>query len=282
MRKLLFCMLFAPMALGSNTALADGNFSCGPHLLTYTVRAGDNRLGVGVRCIKLQNLGGESQLIWYGEGQWQGQTYRHVGMATPGCADQPEDFCGDSADIHGNGESFNNIFPGKTIGVKASNGTWPAPNEIRVSGAWNEVWNKVSTTNYTPLSRPSMCGGNLDEYTASDPLRSGSGIRCALRRGNPPYTTAWFGNGEWNGGTYSHLGIFQIARTTSGTIGGGTGGASDICGPGFGQACNNFRVGSLRFSPVCEGRERTFQGFKVQGSWREAWDGPGGNCVIRP
>lgn len=260
-------------------------FSCGSRTATYTVRAGDNRLGIGVRCVKVQNLESASQLIWYGEGQWQGQTYRHVGEATPGCADQPLDFCGAAADIHGNGESFNNRFPGKTIEFKAINGSWPAPDEIRVSGAWNEVWHKVSTTFSTALSRPTTCGSNFDEYTVSDlPTRQGEGLRCVLRNGRPPYTTAWFGNGEWNGTTYSHLGIFRIERTTSGTIGGGTGGASNLCGPAFGQSCNNFPVGSLRFMPICESERdgrpiRTFQGFKVQGSWSEVWDfGPDGPC----
>jgi len=273
----------------SVSARAEGNFSCGSHTVTYTVRAGDNRQGAGVRCVKVQNVSGTSHLIWYGEGQWQGQTYRHVGEATPGCADQPLDFCGAAADMHGNGESFNNSFPGKVIGFKASNGAWPAPNEIRVSGAWNEVWNQVSTTNYTPLSRPTTCGDNFDEYTVSDlnNRRQGTGLRCVQRKGSPPYTAAWFGNGAWDGTIYSRLGIIQIELTTGGTIGEGTGGASDLCDAALGQFCTSFPVGSLRFTPICKTEEggtpstRIFQGFNVQGSWSEVWNFDTGRpCVI--
>jgi len=269
-------------------SLTKENFSCGPNTITYSASAGDNRQGNGVRCVKIQNIESMPHLTWYGEGQWQGQTYRHIGEATPGCADRPLDFCGAAADIHGNGESFNNNFPGKIIGFKATNGNWPAPNEIRISGAWNEVWNKVTAINYVPLLRPTTCGSNFDEYAVSDlnNRRQGAGIRCVLRKGSSPYTTAWFGNGEWEGRTYSHVGIFRIGHAISGTIGGGVGGASDLCNSALGQFCNNFRADSLRFTSICEsegeGRpRRRFRGFKVQGAWSEVWDfGPDGPCAI--
>lgn len=277
----------------SKSACAEQNFGCGTeigHAVLYTVRAVDHTAGSGVRCIKLQVLTtGSKILIWYGEGQWQNRTYRHVGQASPGCADQPYDFCGDAADIHGNGEYFNNVA--NAVQFKAVSGSWPTPNQIRVSGPWNEVWDRAptDTTNYNPLPRPATCGDNLNEYTVSDLAnqRKGTGIRCVLRRGNPPYTSAWFGNGDWDRATYSHLGTFSIALNTNGTIGGGTGGATDLCDPAFGQICSgDFRVGLLRFMSICATIDpgpppiRAFEGFTVQGAWSEEWDRPGGPCFI--
>jgi hypothetical protein len=75
-----------------------------------------------------------------------------------------------------------------------------------------------------------------------------------------PANTTWFGNGDWDGNTYSHLGT----RGKNGY------GSADICPPErvhatiFGTICNNFDYGSLTFTS-------TRSGFNVNGAWSEKW-----------
>lgn len=222
-------------------------FSCGPHLRTYVVRPLDNRQGFGIRCVKFsagQPGNTTPTIAWYGEGNWGGATYRHVGQAIYRGAD----LVGFASDIYGNGENINNNFPGNLKVQILNNST------IRVTGAWNEQWQLVNATNYKPLPRPRTCGGYFDQYTVSDlqGTRKGKGLRCVLRVGSR--NTTWFGNGNWNGTTYSHLG-------TKGSNGYGAG---DICANGFGPICNHFGYGSLKLTPVPGG-------FDVTGAWSEKW-----------
>lgn len=224
------------------------NFNCGPHLRTYIVKPLDNRQGAGIRCVKLS--GGKPgttipRLAWYGEGNWSGATYRHVGQAIY----RGRNLVGFASDIHGNGENINNNFPGN-LNVQVLDGG----STIRVTGAWNEQWQLVRTTNYKPLPRATTCGGYFDEYQVSDLAgrRRGDGLRCVLRVG--PKNTTWFGNGDWGGSTYSHLGT----RSLNGY------GAGDICGTTFGSICNTFNWGSLKLTPVPGG-------FDVTGAWSEKW-----------
>ncbi len=235
-------------------------FSCGPNLATYVVRPLNNRPGQGIRCVKFSNGSPNSprtpRLAWYGEGNWYGKTYRHMGHAF----DQGRALQGYASDIYGNGEDINNNFPGN-LNVQIINAS-----RIRVTGAWNEEWIRVKETAYKPLARPKTCGRYLEQYRVADLLpiaqggRKGDGLRCVLKVG-PAGTyapkrrfTTWFGNGQWQGNYYSHVGT----RATSGV------GASDICGTTFGPVCNNFAYGSLNMTPVGGG-------YNVTGAWRERW-----------
>ncbi|MEA5504786.1 hypothetical protein VB735_17045 [Halotia wernerae UHCC 0503] len=222
------------------------DFSCGRYLRTYIVKPLDNRKGTGIRCVKFsEGKPGTTvpRLAWYGEGKWGSATYRHIGQAIY----RNSNLVGFASDIHGNGENTNNNFPGN-LKVQVLGST------IRVTGAWNEEWQLVRATNYNPLPRPRTCGGYFDQYKVSDLAgnRRGSGLRCVLRVG--PNNTTWFGNGNWGGSTYSHIGT----RSFNGH------GAADICGAGFGPICNTFSWGSLKLNPVPGG-------FDVTGAWSEKW-----------
>ncbi|MDB9435228.1 hypothetical protein [Microcystis aeruginosa] len=228
-------------------------FNCGPHLETYIVRSLDNRRGTGIRCVKFskgQQGSSIPRLSWYGEGTWEGATYRHLGQAI----DRGRMLVGFASDIHGNGEDANFNYPGN-LDIRTVR-----PGVIRVTGAWNEEWRSVSSVNYNPLPRPKTCGSHFNQYQVTDLTggRRGKGLRCMLKEG--PANTTWFGNGDWDGNTYSHLG----------TIGKNGYGAGDICPPErvhatiFGTICNNFDYGSLTFTP-------TRSGFNVNGAWSEKW-----------
>jgi hypothetical protein len=223
------------------------NFSCAPHLRTYVVKPLDNRQGSGIRCVKIsEGKPGNTlpRIAWYGEGNWNGATYRHAGQAIyRGSA-----LVGFASDIYGNGENTNNNFPGNLkIQILGS-------SRIRVTGAWNEEWQLVKATNYKPLARPKTCGGYFDQYRVSDltGTRKGEGLRCVLRVG--PRNTTWFGNGNWGGTTYSHIGTKALNGY----------GAGDICANGLGPTCNTFGYGSLKLTPVPGG-------FDVTGAWSEKW-----------
>ncbi len=223
-------------------------FSCGPHLRTYIVKPLDNRQGRGIRCVKFSNGTSATpripKLAWYGEGNWSGATYRHVGQANY----INSSLVGSASDIYGNGEDINNNF-NLNLKVNIAN-----PARIQVSGAWNEEWILVKSTNYNPLPRPKTCGGYFDEYKVSDLAgnRQGQGLRCVLRVGAK--NTTWFGNGNWGGTTYSHIGTYSTNSH----------GAGDICAAGLGPICNNFAYGSLKLTQLSGG-------FDVTGAWSEKW-----------
>ncbi|UKO97933.1 hypothetical protein [Nostoc sp. UHCC 0870] len=223
------------------------NFNCGPHLRTYVVTSLNGNQGDGIRCVKFSEGKPGTRvprLAWYGEGNWSGSTYRHVGQAIY----RGRNLVGFASDIHGNGEYFNGDFPGN-LSVQVLGGG----SRIRVTGAWNEEWQLVRSTNYNPLPRPKTCGGYFDEYQVSSLSGSnGDGLRCFLRGGLK--NTTWFGNGNWGGSTYSHVGT----RSVNGY------GAGDICDNNFGTFCNTFDWGSLNLTPVPGG-------FDVTGAWSENW-----------
>jgi hypothetical protein len=238
----------------------DNLFNCGPHTLTYIVRSLDNRPGTGIRCVEVNQFDNPI-FVWYGEGQWQGQTYRHIGKASSVMPTNQVTLLGYASDLFGNGENFDNNFPGNIL-IQVVSGNWPVPTEIHATGAWNEAWTLVGSIDYKPLPRPHTCGSYFDEYYVTDlgGTRQGSGLRCVLRTERP---TAWFGNGDWGGTTYSHLGIlFDIYFAGEFHLGGD---ASDLCGPLFGEFCNAFALDSLLFSQVSP------RGFNVTGAWHENW-----------
>ncbi|MEO1428686.1 MAG: hypothetical protein AAFV71_06375 [Cyanobacteria bacterium J06633_8] len=222
-------------------------FTCAPHTRTYIVKSLRNTKGKGIRCVKFANGNRKNRLpriAWYGEGNWSGKTYRHVGQAFY----KGRNLIGFASDMHGNGESFNGNFNGN-LKLQFISGS-----KIRVTGAWNEEWIPVKSTSYKPLPRPKTCGDYFDQYKVSDLTgnRQGSGLRCVLRVGRK--NTTWFGNGNWERKTYSHIG-------TRGSKGYG---ASDICDTPFGPVCNKFAFGSLKLTPVGSG-------FNVTGAWSEKW-----------
>jgi hypothetical protein len=227
-------------------------FTCGPHLLTFIVKSlPPVRQGNGVRCVKPNNF--QSPIVaWYGEGNWEGGTYRHVGHAVFSSRSTAQGF---ASDIHGNGEDANNNFDGN-LKLELLAGTWNNPTKINVTGAWNETWERVTSLRYNPLPRPKVCGEYFDQYTNVSDLggtRSGDGLRCVLKVGLPD--TTWFGNGNWGGSTYSHLG----SKSHNGY------GASDLCAAPFGPICNNFGYGSLRLSRISPDEVH------VRGAWNEKW-----------
>lgn len=239
--------------------LATQKFSCGRHLKTFVVRSLNQKRGRGIRCVKVSTIRRGTRripkLAWYGEGNWNGKTYRHVGHAFG----RGRIMRGYASDIYGNGEHFKNNFPGNLRVTMLS------PNRIQVTGAWHEEWVQVRSTRYRPLRRARTCGQFFDQYRVADLVsppqgRRGRGLRCVLKVGPQGtyapqrYFTTWFGNGQWGQAVYSHLGT----RSFKGA------GASDICGSVFGPVCNHFNYGSLQIKAVGNG-------FDVDGAWREKW-----------
>jgi len=259
-------------------------FRCGGDLLTYVVYDAYNNPAPGVRCLRYYPSGAEL-FVWYGEGQWQQRKYRHVGIAFRGGSDIGT--TGRAGDITGNGEDISNNVTGLIFQV--IEGDWPNPSNIRVTGAWNAQWRvRPDGVNYTPLQRPTTCGPYFVQYKVRSLAgQQGYGLRCVLRtpgtdtprEGSPPYTTAWFGNGSWQGRTYSHIGRVSMSSSIANSLA-GTGEASDICDPHFGQFCNSFSLNSLRFiykqvgcpSPIpSRPRVAVFSGYDVVGEWNENW-----------
>ena len=123
---------FAQVPVLQNLQLAQvKGFSCGPHVKTYIVKPLDKREGQGIRCVKFsEGRRGTTipRLAWYGEGNWGGATYRHVGQAIY----RGSNLVGFASDIHGNGENIQNNFPGN-LKIQIIGGS-----TIRVTGEWNE------------------------------------------------------------------------------------------------------------------------------------------------
>jgi hypothetical protein len=236
-------------------------FKCGSDTLTFEVKSLNNIGGKGVRCVRLSDGTNPitPRLAWYGEGNWDGSTYRHVGHAffsgsKKTIPNNNKPLIGSASDIFGNGEDFKGNFK-NNLEVSLASGTWNNPTAIKVTGAWNEMWYLRSSIDYQPLPSIQSCGSYFDEYRVSDlqNSRNGNGIRCMLKVGRTK--TTWFGTGEWEGATYSHLGT----RSSAGY------GASDLCEGNFGNICNNFDYGSLNFKQVYP------RGFDVTSAWSEKW-----------
>jgi hypothetical protein len=243
----------AALSVGVAPAQANPAFQCGANLVTYRVRSLSNGQAGGIRCVKFTEGsidGSTPRFAWYGEGRWGNRSYRHVGHAFRHPLKVATLRVGYASDIYGNGEYANGNFNGNLTIQVINNG-----QKIKVTGAWNEEWIKESSVNYKPLPTMKTCGSNFAAYQVSDLTgqRQGTGVRCVLQLG--PSTQTWFGNGQWNGTTYSHLG------TLSGLSGVG---ASDLCNSAFGAVCGQYDYGSLNLTPF-DG------GYDVTGAWRERW-----------
>jgi len=229
---------------------------------TYTVTALDGAPGSGVRCVKWSD-GSQTRrqvpaFAWYGEGNWQGNTYRHVGQAFVGKG-RPNQYQGFASDVYGNGEAYQGNFPGNLVMTVYGKDT------IVVEGAWSEKWSRVTSVAYQPLPVPMTCGSLFEEYQASDVnayldnerdqavVRSGSGVRCLLKVGRTG--TTWFGAGHWDGKAYAHL----ATGSSKGY------GASDFCANN-GDYCGNFRYGAIRKQYSSVHRAPVIHG------WNEVWE----------
>lgn len=218
---------------------------CGPHFKEYrVVTSGAGNFGV--RCVQI----GANTMSWYGEGAWNHKNYRHIGRAYRG----EFGMVGYAKDIYGNGEQFQNTADGI---MPIYEGTWSggAPERIRMTQTWNELWQKV-----TPASRPYssnlgslvQCGRHLKRYKVS--AANGNGVRCVVP-GNGAAPFLFVGEGYWGGRRYMHLGTGSSRNRAY---------ASDICKPGF-SFCNTFGYDSLRFTAL------NASTVKVTGSWNETW-----------
>lgn len=229
-------------------------FTCGTHLTTYRVTSPDGALG-GVRCVKFINEKRRDKrdsltFVWYGEGRWGNTDYRHIGYSAKEYSGQQSNY---AADISGNGEGTNGTFNRLSFRIS------PNWQTIQVSGDWNETWTIAANDmvqDYTSrLQRLNSCGKNLSRYVVTDSnnkTTNGTGVRCRLQ------SKVWYGEGDWNGIPYAHLGFF--------TNGGD--GASDICEPSRSRACGNFPVGSLKIEGMTCGNPEKL---RVRGAWNEIW-----------
>jgi len=263
---------------------AEAAFACGPDLATYEVRAANGSPAPGVRCVRFVN---RQSFAWYGEGRWGSSTYRHLGYAVgpaevitgPG-----NSFTGYAADFHGNGETTSGNFPG-TLDMRipnppaqpAWNETNP-PREIRVGGAWREVWvlRAGSVSGWSSLPPVQRCGPHLEAYAVSvgtndDRVRqvvpgsSSWGVRCLLNAdGKQP--AAWYGEGAWGGNDYRHLGTAFFGLL------GASWGAADICQPSFRVPARATFCGAARFGDLQLRRANADRSVRVTGAWNEWWD----------
>lgn len=247
-------------------ALAD--FTCGPHMKTYSVTALDGRQGAGVRCV-LFMAGTVEIFAWYGEGFWGRQLptvfssrsfYRHVGEAAmrSGIAS--------AADIYGNGEHTNAAFYG-SLRITYSN-----TNRIEVRGAWNEAWTIEPDNIHHRYTRPpelrrvQICGKNFVQYEAIDrptstDSKNGFGVRCLTKQQRTLEVgfvrRTWYGEGQWNGVHYAHLSSLSAA--------------ADICESSLFGFCGKAGFGSSNFTYYGVTPQTPARYVKVEGPWREDW-----------
>ncbi|MFH7027503.1 MAG: hypothetical protein ACHBN1_19415 [Heteroscytonema crispum UTEX LB 1556] len=107
------------------------SFNCGSPNRTYIVKPLNNRTEVGIRCVKFSDGNSNNpKVAWYGEGNWGGATYRHVGHTF----NNGSSLVAYASDIFGNGENIHNNF-NENLKLQIVNGS-----RIRVTGAWNEEW----------------------------------------------------------------------------------------------------------------------------------------------
>lgn len=233
---------------------ASASFTCGSHLITYRVRSLSGVPGQGVRCVRFNVQNTPNFTIWYGEGYWGSGQYRHVGVGYLGGK-------ASASDIFGNGENAQGNFSG-SLRIVSSGGNFP--RTMRVTGAWNEEWileDDRTVQEYTSRLKPvSTCGPHLEEFTVSDASgrRAGSGVRCSTIA----YGGAWYGEGNWGGDTYAHLGYGAVDRSA---------GAFDICEPSKFRGCNAFNWGSINTANSIPGQPYTGCR-RVSGAWNEIWN----------
>lgn len=247
-------------------------FKCGPGFSTYSVRSLSGVNGDGVRCVKFHNrqtVGDDlAGVYWYGEGQWNGSRYRHVGYTYRQVNPFGDDTVGSyAADIFGNGENSNNQF--SNLKVRAVQGL----NRIRVTGGWSEEWILESSgraaTYRGNLNPVANCGSYLERAQVTDANGStanGTGIRCMVRNSYIGLPTIWYGEGQWNGKRYRHFGITTQTQTWDH----GLGTAADLCNDPStfcGQTAPNGL--QLQAEMGCGQMSK----YRITGNWNERWNG---------
>jgi hypothetical protein len=267
MRSLFKLSTFSSLGIGITASIiclqlstnsAQAAFTCGPNMSTYRVTSPDGTLG-GVRCVKFINAdsgnGRTLLFVWYGEGKWGDTKYRHVGTASIDRSSGKQ--VNQAIDIYGNGEGTDGVFNQLDFDTSSTNN-----RIIKVSAGWNEIWtfalNNV-VEDYSSRLRPlRSCGKNLHRYAVTnsgDQSDNGTGVRCINKVGN-----VWYGEGNWNGVHYAHIGF----RAYQGY------GATDICEPSKSEVCGNFPIGSLEVTSLgdyCSSPEK----LKFGGGWSEVW-----------
>jgi hypothetical protein len=264
--------LLPALAADAQRARQAAGFSCGPNMVTYLAKwQYVGRIGDGIRCVLVNTStgGGSSvpKVIWYGEGAWDNQPYRH--LAEVFTQSGTDDLTGDIEDIFGNGEVQNETG---TVTLHVVQGSWPAPAVVDISsgcGCWTERWFLVQSLPYTPLKPPKTCGSYLAQYTVSYGNQKHAGMRCAVRLKNR--ITMWLGRGTMDGLSYTQLGY----RADKGF------GAADLCGAAFGTRCQTFPAGSIKLvvakpKKQKKGHPKPQQKIVVSvsgksGAWTETW-----------
>ncbi len=100
--------------------------NCGRHFLRYKVGPYSN--GTGVRCVVPGN--GAAPLLFVGEGFWGGNRYMHLGTGSSRNKAYASDICKP-------GYAFCN-----TVGYDSLVFTALSRSSLKVSGSWNEQWNR--------------------------------------------------------------------------------------------------------------------------------------------
>ena len=218
-------------------------YSCGPHLITYSVSSLSNIPGQGVRCVGFIPASPSSTdqsdpigIFWYGEGAWVKKQYRHIGEVIYG----EDGLAGDLFDAEQG-------FTPPTVNVSVDPDGEGRPKTIRVTGSWNEEWTletdgKVSGY-VSDFSAIKTCGDNFEPFNSIS-LTDGKyiGIRCKLKDAR-----VWYG--EENKDTY-----IGFILDDNGTIG-----AFEMCDfSPHSESCNHFNFGSSVFKEV------PGQGFRLE------------------
>lgn len=280
MRRTLYClpsMLFFLFFLGDIMAVpAAAQFKCGSHMLTYSVRSLAGTAGAGVRCVRFT---GFPSVIWYGEGHWNGHYYRHIGTAVSATFAVPPranwspskagDMHGAAANISGNGE----YYTGKTEWLQMRpDTTTQTPALIRVGGDWDEEWilqtDGVVKNYKSPALATHTCGPSLEAFDVKSTQDvPGKGIRCVWRAWN-----IWYGEGEWKGKTYAHVGTGGSPGIGDSPLLAHNGTAADICDLPRYDFCN-FADKTLTISPYLPAGGPSFPHVKIEvrGGWAEDW-----------
>lgn len=229
MRLISQIALLALSPLLASTAFAGG--VCGPNFESYVVTEGGwraNPIVRGIRCVSYQtntvsvDAGrplelGESAptLVWYGEGQWPGQgVYRHLGYAH-GASAVMADFADYSIVV----PKFRDQYSNGLMLLRTNFG-------FNLRGAdINENWYRSDDYyGYMPSGLANGCGRNFQEYRVSDYGAGVNSLRCLLRSRDG--TVVWYGEGDWSGRAYKHIGFFGADQFNAGY------GMFDLCTPG--------------------------------------------------
>lgn len=277
------------LVLMFHASQAQADFSCGPHMKTYSVAALDGRLGRGVRCLFFPSGEFDRHFIWYGEGFWGRELptvlhslslYRHVGESRGRIVPRDRDIAS-AADIFGNGESTDKAYYG-TLQMTFSNRDENAPpNRIEVRGPWNEVWTLEPDNIHQGYVHPAglrhveVCGKHFLQFEAIDrptssSSKNGFGVRCfaTMQRAIEPgfILGTWYGEGRWNGIYYAHIGSHTSTYQDKLT-------AADICEPSLFGYCGKVASGKIRYKYYGAGLTPQIPAryIKVEGNWREDW-----------